>query len=104
MSLYRGCVDGERGYDKVGCQRPRYGGFSVPLIAQFTGARADEICQPKLGHFYGDECSSILPIDNNRSIFETIVQFRLANVLLKGIAFGSANRSRKKFLSLAPSQ
>lgn len=47
VPLYRGCVDGERGYDKVGCQRPRYGGFSVPLIAQVTGARADEICQPR---------------------------------------------------------
>ncbi|MGA1808391.1 DUF6538 domain-containing protein [Sphingobium sp. WW5] len=43
--LYRGCVDGERGYNKVGHQRPRNARFWVPLIALFTGARLGEICQ-----------------------------------------------------------
>ncbi len=43
--LYRGCVDGERGYNKVGSQRPRNARFWVPLIALFTGARLGEICQ-----------------------------------------------------------
>ena len=43
--LYRGCVDGERGYSKVGDQRPRNARFWVPLIALFTGARLGEICQ-----------------------------------------------------------
>jgi integrase len=43
--LYRGCVDGERGYNKVGDQRPRNARFWVPLIAMFTGARLSEICQ-----------------------------------------------------------
>jgi integrase len=43
--LYRGCVDGERGYNKVGNQRPRNARFWVPLIALFTGARLGEICQ-----------------------------------------------------------
>ena len=43
--LYRGCVDGERGYNKVGNQRPRNARFWVPLIAMFTGARLGEICQ-----------------------------------------------------------
>ncbi|MBB4620114.1 DUF6538 domain-containing protein, partial [Sphingomonas abaci] len=43
--LYRGCVDGERGYNKVGKQRPRNARFWVPLIALFTGARLGEICQ-----------------------------------------------------------
>jgi integrase len=43
--LYRGCVDGGRGYNKVGSQRPRNARFWVPLIALFTGARLGEICQ-----------------------------------------------------------
>ena len=43
--LYRGCVDGGRGYNKVGNQRPRNARFWVPLIALFTGARLGEICQ-----------------------------------------------------------
>jgi integrase len=43
--LYRGCVDGERGYNKVGNQRPRNARFWVPLIALFSGARLGEICQ-----------------------------------------------------------
>jgi len=43
--LYRGCVDGMRGYNKVGNQRPRNARFWVPLIALFTGARLGEICQ-----------------------------------------------------------
>lgn len=43
--LYRGCADGERGYNKVGDQRPRNARFWVPLIALFTGARLGEICQ-----------------------------------------------------------
>jgi integrase len=43
--LYRGCVDGERGYNKIGNQRPRNARFWVPLIAMFTGARLGEICQ-----------------------------------------------------------
>ena len=43
--LYRGCLDGERGYAKQGNQRPRNARFWVPLIALFTGARLGEICQ-----------------------------------------------------------
>jgi len=43
--LYRGCVDGERGYNKIGNRRPRNARFWVPLIALFTGARLGEICQ-----------------------------------------------------------
>lgn len=43
--LFRGCIDGERGYNKVGDQRPRNAHFWVPLIALFTGARLGEICQ-----------------------------------------------------------
>ncbi|WP_028966530.1 tyrosine-type recombinase/integrase [Sphingomonas phyllosphaerae] len=43
--LYRGCADGERGYNKIGDQRPRNARFWVPLIALFTGARLGEICQ-----------------------------------------------------------
>ncbi len=43
--LYRGCVDGARGYNKVGTQRPRNARFWVSLIALFTGARLGEICQ-----------------------------------------------------------
>lgn len=44
-TLYRGCVDGERGYNKVGDQRPRNARFWVPLIAVFTGTRLGKICQ-----------------------------------------------------------
>ena len=43
--LYRGCLDGGRGYNKVGNQRPRNARFWVPLIALFSGARPGEICQ-----------------------------------------------------------
>jgi integrase len=43
--LYRGCVDGDRGYNRIGNQRPRNARFWVPLIALFTGARLGEICQ-----------------------------------------------------------
>jgi integrase len=43
--LFRGCVDGERGYNKVGNQHPRNARFWVPLIALFSGARLGEICQ-----------------------------------------------------------
>lgn len=43
--LYRGCLNGERGYNKIGEQRPRNARFWVPLIALFTGARLGEICQ-----------------------------------------------------------
>ncbi|KQZ64871.1 hypothetical protein ASD67_10680 [Sphingopyxis sp. Root1497] len=43
--LYRGCLDGGRGYNQVGNQRPRNARFWVPLIALFTGARLGEICQ-----------------------------------------------------------
>ncbi|WP_168157323.1 hypothetical protein [Erythrobacter sp. QSSC1-22B] len=43
--LYRRCIDGGRGYNKVGNQRPRNARFWVPLIALFTGARLGEICQ-----------------------------------------------------------
>jgi len=43
--LFRGCVDGGRGYNKVGDRRPRNARFWVPLIALFTGARLGEICQ-----------------------------------------------------------
>jgi len=42
--LYRGCVDGERGYNKVGKQRTRNGRYWIPLIALLTGARLGEIC------------------------------------------------------------
>ena len=41
--LYRGCVDGERGYNKIGDVRPRNARFWVPLIALFSGARLGEI-------------------------------------------------------------
>jgi integrase len=41
--LYRGCADGDRGYSKVGEQRPRNARFWVPLIALFSGARLGEI-------------------------------------------------------------
>ena len=43
--LYRGCVDGVRGYAKHGDERPRNARFWVPLIGLHTGARLGEICQ-----------------------------------------------------------
>ncbi|MEA3263729.1 MAG: site-specific integrase [Pseudomonadota bacterium] len=43
--LYRGCLDGERGYAKPGSARPRNARFWVPLIALHTGMRLNEICQ-----------------------------------------------------------
>ncbi len=43
--LYRGCLDGERGYAKIGQERPRNARFWVPLIALHTGMRLNEICQ-----------------------------------------------------------
>jgi integrase len=43
--LYRGCQDGERGYAKVGEERPRNARFWVPLISLHTGMRLNEICQ-----------------------------------------------------------
>ncbi|NTZ43352.1 hypothetical protein G7A66_09700 [Altererythrobacter sp. SALINAS58] len=41
--LYRGCADGERGYNEAGDMRPRNARFWVPLIALFSGARLGEI-------------------------------------------------------------
>ena len=43
--IYRGCVDGDRGYAKPGDQRPRNARFWVPLIGLHTGMRLNEICQ-----------------------------------------------------------
>ena len=43
--LYRGCLDGERGYARPGLERPRNARFWVPLIALHTGMRLNEICQ-----------------------------------------------------------
>jgi len=43
--LYMGCVDGDRGYNKAGSERPRNARFWIPLIALFTGARLGELCQ-----------------------------------------------------------
>lgn len=43
--LYRGCLDGERGYAKPGDERPRNARFWVPLIGLHTGMRLNEICQ-----------------------------------------------------------
>jgi len=43
--LFRGCVDGGRGYSKIGDERPRNARFWVPLIGLHTGARLGEICQ-----------------------------------------------------------
>jgi integrase len=43
--LYRGCLDGERGYAIPGEQRPRNARFWVPLIGLHTGMRLNEICQ-----------------------------------------------------------
>jgi integrase len=41
--LYRGCLDGERGYAKPGQERPRNARFWVPLIALHCGMRLSEI-------------------------------------------------------------
>jgi integrase len=43
--LYRGCVDGERGYNRIGNQRPRNARFWIPLLACLSGARLGELCQ-----------------------------------------------------------
>ena len=43
--LYTGCVDDGRNYNKVGSNHPRRIRFWLPLIALFTGARLNEICQ-----------------------------------------------------------
>ncbi|NBB41603.1 tyrosine-type recombinase/integrase [Sphingobium yanoikuyae] len=43
--LYRGCLDGARGYAKPGTERPRNARFWVPLIGLHTGMRLNEICQ-----------------------------------------------------------
>ncbi len=43
--LYTGCVDDGRNYNKVGSNHPRRIRFWLPLIALFTGARINEICQ-----------------------------------------------------------
>ncbi|WP_218016787.1 DUF6538 domain-containing protein, partial [Sphingomonas pruni] len=41
--LYRGCIDGARGYNKIGNLRPRNARFWLPLIAYLSGARLSEI-------------------------------------------------------------
>jgi integrase len=43
--LYRGCLNGERGYALPGLDRPRNARFWVPLLALHTGMRLNEICQ-----------------------------------------------------------
>lgn len=43
--LYTGCKDDGRNYNKVGTNNPRRIRFWLPLIALFTGARINEICQ-----------------------------------------------------------
>ena len=43
--LYTGCKDDGRNYNKVGTNHPRRIRFWLPLIALFTGARINEICQ-----------------------------------------------------------
>lgn len=43
--LYKGCVDDENGYNKVGKNYPRRARFWVPLISLYTGMRLNEICQ-----------------------------------------------------------
>tara|TARA_R110001599_G_scaffold755_8_gene3661 strand:- start:983 stop:2233 length:1251 start_codon:yes stop_codon:yes gene_type:complete len=43
--LYRGCLNGDRGYAIVGDERPRNARFWVPLIGYHTGMRLNEICQ-----------------------------------------------------------
>ncbi len=43
--LYTGCIDDGRNYNKTGDNHPRRIRFWLPLIALFTGARINEICQ-----------------------------------------------------------
>lgn len=43
--LYTGCKDDGRNYNKVGTNHPRRIRFWLPLMALFTGARINEICQ-----------------------------------------------------------
>ncbi|MGB3798039.1 MAG: site-specific integrase, partial [Alteraurantiacibacter sp.] len=43
--IYRGCLNGERGYASSGSERPRNARFWVALIALHTGMRLNEICQ-----------------------------------------------------------
>ena len=43
--LYTGCKDDGRNYNKVGNNHPHRIRFWLPLIALFTGARINEICQ-----------------------------------------------------------
>lgn len=43
--LFRGCMDGDRGYSKPGTERPRNARFWVPLIGLHSGMRLNEICQ-----------------------------------------------------------
>ena len=43
--LYTGCIDDGRNYNKVGSNHPRRIRFWLPLLALFTGARINEICQ-----------------------------------------------------------
>ncbi len=43
--LYVGCLDGLRGYSKLGSERPRNARYWIPLIGLHTGARLGEICQ-----------------------------------------------------------
>ena len=57
--LYRGCRDGERGYSKLGDERPRNARFWVPLIGLHTGMRLNEICQldvTDVREVEGDHC------------------------------------------------
>ncbi|NJC08231.1 site-specific integrase [Polymorphobacter fuscus] len=43
--LFRGCLNGERGYLMPGPERPQNARYWVPLIALHTGMRLNEICQ-----------------------------------------------------------